>query len=248
MGRPREYDDDLRVRLIDTAGRLLAIGGPEAVTTRRVASETGTSTNAIYTLVGSKRDLVRAMYWEGFQRLGSQLEAVPPDDDPAEHVLKLGSAYLESAMEHPHLYAVMFSNPVPEFRPNEADATFAFSKLSLIIDAVQKCIDAGIFTGPAYEIANALWAIPHGIATLANVGMIAPPEHASMLFENLARAAIEGFRSQTYEWPTPPSPSRPFESTRVITEQQESGMFKDPLPPGITKERRSTPRLRQPSP
>ena len=60
MARPREYDDDLRVQLIETAARLLADEGPHAVTTRRVATEVGTSTTAIYSLLGSKAELFRA--------------------------------------------------------------------------------------------------------------------------------------------------------------------------------------------
>jgi AcrR family transcriptional regulator len=245
MARPREYDEALRVRLIDTAGILLATGGPEAVTIRRVAHEAGTSTNAIYTLIGSKRDIVRSMYREGFERLGRRLEAVPRGQDPAHHVLDLGRAYLESAIEDPHLYAVMFSNPVPEFRPNESDAAFAFAKLSLIIDAVQDCVDAGIFTGPAYEITTALWAIPHGLATLTNVRMITPPHHAFSLYENLARAAIEGFRSTPCTWPEPPSPNRPFRSARVVIDDDES--YPDPLPPDVPKDRRRAPRPRYPT-
>ena len=51
MPRPREYDDQLRLRLIEEAARLLADEGPAAVTTRRVATAVGTSTTAIYSLI-----------------------------------------------------------------------------------------------------------------------------------------------------------------------------------------------------
>lgn len=229
MGRPREYDDDLRIRLVETAGRLLVAGGPEAVTLRRVAGECGTSTNAIYTLIGSKQELVRAMYWEGFRRLGDYLEAVPPDEDPVGRLTALGAAYFEMAIENPHLYTVMLSNPVPEFRPTEEDALFAYSKLRIIIDAIEGCIAAGILAGPSNEIASALWAVPHGIVTLANVGMIASTDrnHARMLHENLMRAAILGLSSGTYEWPTHPDPASPHRTARVVADASGTAQVAD---------------------
>src|SRR5262245_29322108 len=108
MARPKEYDDDLRTRLLDAASRVLAAEGPAAVSIRRVASEVGTSTTAIYSLIGSKEELVRQMYLEGFRRFAQHLDGVPEHPDPLEHLAALGDAYLENAIENPSLYLVMF--------------------------------------------------------------------------------------------------------------------------------------------
>ncbi len=228
MGRPKEYDDELRTRLIDTAGHLLASGGPHAVTLRQVARHAGTTTAAIYTLIGAKDALVRAMYHEGFRRLGDHLSGVEPNPDPLERVFQLGVAYYQTAIDNPHLYAVMCSNPIPEFRPNQTDAAYAYSKLAIIIHAVQDCVDAALLTGPAPEIARALWAIPHGVATLANTGMIATPQPARQLHDNLARAALHGLQHQNLTWPhPPPDPTQP--TPRVTP---------NPTPPARPKRRR----------
>jgi len=80
--RPREYSDDLRQQLLDTAARLLATEGPQALSTRRVAADVGTSTTAIYSLIGSKEELVRQLFLEGFRRLDEHQRAVPLTDDP----------------------------------------------------------------------------------------------------------------------------------------------------------------------
>ena len=54
MGRVKQYDDKLRRRLVDEAGRLLTAEGIGAVTLRRVASLADTSTTAVYSLFGDK--------------------------------------------------------------------------------------------------------------------------------------------------------------------------------------------------
>ncbi len=90
MPRPREYSDDLRQQLLDTAARLLATEGPQALSTRRVAAEVGTSTTAIYSLIGSKEELVRQLYLEGFRRLDDHQRAVRLTDDPLADLLSLG--------------------------------------------------------------------------------------------------------------------------------------------------------------
>ena len=83
MPRPHEYPDDLRDRLVDAAAHLLATEGPAGLSTRRIAGQLGVSTTAIYRLWGSKPQLVRALFVEGFRRLAVHLAEVEATDDPA---------------------------------------------------------------------------------------------------------------------------------------------------------------------
>jgi AcrR family transcriptional regulator len=104
--RPRTHDDELRVSLVETAARLLADEGPHALSTRRVAREVGTSTTAIYSLLGSKNELLRAMYLEGFGRLAAAQDAVVRTDDPVNDLCALGRAYFDNGVANPYLYEV----------------------------------------------------------------------------------------------------------------------------------------------
>src|SRR5258708_23331825 len=115
--RGEAHGDTLRVAMLDAAGALLHLEGPQALTTRRLADAAGTSTQAIYTLFGGKEGIVRAMYREGFDRLEQCLAAVAPSAPPAEYLLGLGRAYRTAALRSPHYYDVMFVRPVPEFEP-----------------------------------------------------------------------------------------------------------------------------------
>lgn len=193
MARPRQYDDDLRVRLLDTAARLLAEEGPHAISTRRVAAEVGTSTNAIYSLIGSKNDLVRALYDDGFRRLAENLAAVPVTDDPLADLYELGLAYHDTAIARPHLYGVMFGRPVREFEPAQADLELSLSTLQVLIDAVRRAVAAGALAGDPEDLALQLWGMNHGVTSLELAGALGPPDHALPLVERAMRAAIEGF-------------------------------------------------------
>jgi AcrR family transcriptional regulator len=196
VSRPREYNDDLRQRLLETAARLLATEGPQALSTRRVAAEVGTSTTAIYSLIGSKDELVRQLYLEGFRGLDAQQRAMVLTDDPLADLMALGRTYHQSAIDRPHLYDVMFGSPVSEFHPTIEDAMFARGTLDMCIAAVRRCVDAGLIVGDANAIAHQFWAIVHGVTSLELCGMLGSPTEAEAHLRSVTAAAIEGFRGE----------------------------------------------------
>lgn len=57
MGRPRIYDETLRERLIAEARQMLTVDGYHGVSLRVLTRNVETSTNAVYTLFGSKEAL-----------------------------------------------------------------------------------------------------------------------------------------------------------------------------------------------
>ncbi len=193
MPRPKEYDDDLRLRLLEAAATILADEGAHAVTTRRVAGAVGTSTTAIYSLIGAKDQLMRAMYREGFTRLADHLGAVPRSADPLADLAALGTAYHRMGIESPQFYNVMFNCPIPEFEATDDDVVFSLSTLQVLIDAVQRAVDEGWFMGDAGQLAVELWAVNHGLTMLAITGMITDaPER----LEHAFGAMVVGYRAQ----------------------------------------------------
>ena len=58
VGRPRMYDEALRERLIEEARSMLSTDGYHGVSLRVLTRNVGTSTNAVYTLFGSKEALM----------------------------------------------------------------------------------------------------------------------------------------------------------------------------------------------
>ncbi len=203
MSRPREYPDDLRDRLVDAAAHLLATEGPAGLSTRQIAAQVGVSTTAIYRLWGSKPQLVRALFVEGFRRLAVHLAEVDATDDPLADLRALGLAYHQNAVENPELYGVMFSCPVPGFEPDGADSAFALSTLDVLITAVARAVDAGLLAGPPDDVARRLWAVNHGVTSLEIQGLLGPPAAAAAHLVAVLDAVIAGLRIELSSAPRP---------------------------------------------
>jgi AcrR family transcriptional regulator len=194
MPRPRKRDyETLRRELIDAGGRLLAEEGPAALSTRRVAQATGTSTTAVYNLFGDKAGLVREMFLEGFDRLTAAFAAVPRTGDPAADLLALGDAYRANARDNPHLYELMFGRPVPEFRPDAEAGRRIQPTFDALIAACARCVEAGVFA-PAepYAIAVQLNAMAHGLASLELRGALGEEAEADAHWKRAYTSLFKG--------------------------------------------------------
>jgi AcrR family transcriptional regulator len=109
VGRPREHDENTRVRLRAAAERLVADGGPDALSVRTVADAAGTTTRAVYSLFGSKDGLVAALAQTAFEYLYDHIEALPETDDPAADVVAIGTKVVRRLVrDHPALYRIAF--------------------------------------------------------------------------------------------------------------------------------------------
>jgi AcrR family transcriptional regulator len=158
-----------------------------------VSAAAGTSTNAIYRLWGSKPELVRALFLEGFRRLGQHLAEVSATDDPVRDLRRLGTAYHANAAQNPEFYDVMFGCPVPGFTPSADDATFALSTLQVLIDAVARATAAGALVGDPESMAVELWALNHGITSLGLGGLLGAPDDVARHLERVMDAALAGY-------------------------------------------------------
>jgi AcrR family transcriptional regulator len=196
MPRPRLHDyDQLRQALLDAGGRILAGQGPHALTLRRVASEVGTSTTAVYTLFGDKAGLVLAMFLEGAARLERVFAAVPRTDDPVADLFQLGLAYRANARANPHLYELLFGQPIPEFTPDEAAVRHTRGTFEDLVRAISRCIDAGRFTPTdPYEVAVHLNALVHGLASLELLGRLGAAQEADRRWHAALHATLRGYQ------------------------------------------------------
>ena len=61
MNTPRHHDEKLRLELIAEASKALAKGGPAAVSLRDISAACNTSTTAIYSLFGGKKQLLNSV-------------------------------------------------------------------------------------------------------------------------------------------------------------------------------------------
>lgn len=158
---PRTADPEVAEALIEAGARLVA--AHELLTARRLATEIGASTSAVYTHFGSMDELRRAIRRTGFERLAEYLTSYEHTDDPVADLIKQGWAYRANALANPTMYRVMFM----EAPLDEADAEVGFYTFEMVIAAVQRCIDAKRFDErEAFDMALELWAASHGACTL----------------------------------------------------------------------------------
>lgn len=191
---PRRADPEISNALVDAAARLLAEEGPAALSTRRLAAAVGTSTMAVYTHFGGMDDLVRAMVREGFARLHERMAKVRATDDPVADVLTLGHAYRDNAVEHPHLYSVMFGgSALGGFALTDDDRQHGRYTLAVLVQTVARAMADGRYRcGDPELVAHQMWIALHGLVTLDLGGYLVPPYDAETCYEAQLRSLMVG--------------------------------------------------------
>lgn len=188
---PKTADPAVRAALVEAAARLIAQREP--LTTRRVATEIGTSTMAVYTHFGSMEELRRAVRHEGFARLADHLSRVPKTADPVADLVHLGAAYCLNALTNPDLYRVMFM----EAPVDDEDAVVGLDTFETLVEGVQRCLDAGRFEpADASSLATQLWAVSHGVVAL-QIAQMFTIEDATELLMTTARNLLLAFGGDT---------------------------------------------------
>lgn len=197
MGRPKEHGEELRERLLATAGEILANEGPEALSIRRLADEVKTTTRAIYSLFGGKDGLVSAMYMQMADALAQRHLDVPRDDNPIAELLALAHAYRRAALEHPNLYPLVVGRPVPGFTPLPEAKARARGGLVRVHDAIERAIAQKKIVGRSRDaVVHEVWALLHGLALLEITGAFGPPSRARPLWDDAVSAILAGFASR----------------------------------------------------
>jgi AcrR family transcriptional regulator len=165
---PRRSDPKTRDALVDIGARLLSLEGPDALSTRRIAAEAGTSTMAVYTHFGGMNGLVREMVYEGFRRLRDEFARVTVTDDPVADAATYGRAYRRNALANPHLYPIMFGGTrLAGFELTEEDRQHGRYNLLDVVNCAGRCIEAKRFrAAETGMVAHQMWLAVHGLVSL----------------------------------------------------------------------------------
>ena len=160
-------DDEVGALLIESASSLLAAEGPEALTVRRIANETGKSTMTVYSRFGDKQGIVEHLFQHGFELLAEALSSVAHTDDPIADLHAAGQAYRRFALEHTTLYAVMFEGVVPAFQPSPESFGKGVGTLQVLADLLERAMDAGLLRRiDPLHAAAIVWSTCHGVISL----------------------------------------------------------------------------------
>jgi len=173
----------LEDRLVEVALALLDEEGFESLTLRHVARRAGVSHSAPLRHFRSFADLLSAVAARGFALLseavdqsaaewtpGAPLDPIQRPLPPVGRLEAAGRAYVDVAVTHPELFALMF-------RPDELDVTnAAFVRESRgafehLVRHVRAAQDAGWQAARDTRLlAGSIWSAVHGLATLWSQG------------------------------------------------------------------------------
>jgi AcrR family transcriptional regulator len=142
--------------------------GPSALSARKLAAATGTSTMAVYTHFGGMPGLVRAMVAEGFERLFARVAEVPVTDDPLADLRGAATAYRAHALADPDLYAVMFgAATLGEYRLHQDDRALGLDAFAQIVGFMERGMAVGVLReGDPAAVAAQWWTALHGFVML----------------------------------------------------------------------------------
>lgn len=165
MGRPRTHDADTERGLLAAAESLLAEGGAEALSVRRVADAAGTTPRAVYSRFGGKDGLLGALFGEAFAVLAADLDALPLTDDPLADLVTAGVVGFRGwARARPHLFRLAFAQETPVDALASRAGVDAFGRLR---HRVRRCIDAGLMPeGIEVEVGLSFHGLCEGLAGL----------------------------------------------------------------------------------
>lgn len=139
--------------VVAAARRLLEEEGAAGLTMRRLAERLGIRAPSLYKHVPDKAALEAAIIAAGLQEAAAAFEAAVDATAPAGTAMgALAAAYRRFALDHPHLYRLMHSGPLPrEQLPVGLEDRAAAPVLRVAGDRAR---------------ARALWAFAHGMVML----------------------------------------------------------------------------------
>ncbi|MDT9687603.1 TetR/AcrR family transcriptional regulator [Streptomyces sp. P9(2023)] len=121
-GRRERLRAETTAEIKDTALRLMASGGPDAITLRAIAREMGMTANAIYGYFATRDDLVTTLVDDVYSALADAVEAAwanAPAADPAGRILAWARTFRIWALANPEGFRLVYGDPVPGYRAPE---------------------------------------------------------------------------------------------------------------------------------
>jgi AcrR family transcriptional regulator len=173
---PRPYHHgDLRRALIEAGIAILTEQGMAGLTLRKVASRAGVSHAAPYSHFTDKQALLAAIGTQGYHTLHERLCAAIQghEADPWAELEEAAWAYVGFALEKPAHFRVTLSGLVERQSDHPEYVEIAHRSFDLVLRIVGGCQAAGhLGPGPVAQVAAAVWALVHGMASLLLEGQL----------------------------------------------------------------------------
>jgi len=198
--RQTYHHGNLREALIGAARALIAERGPAGFTLVEAARRAGVSAAAPYRHFKDRDALVAEVCRRGFEEFGRRLSDAwgGGEADISGAFSRMGQTYLAFAQEEPGYYGAMFaSGPM---RSANASSQAARDTFAALRGAITRLLGKGLRDPDQINLlAYEVWALTHGIATLAAAGFFGSGSNvpaSSALLEAGVGALMAGTTAQ----------------------------------------------------
>jgi len=120
--------------ILDAAWAVMAREGVAALSVREVARSVGLRQQSLTYYYPTKRELLDALFADGFADLRRRFERVPQAKEPVQGVVDLAIAFVDHLVARPAAYHLMFQGTVPGFRPSEESHSIALAVVEELIE------------------------------------------------------------------------------------------------------------------
>ena len=202
MARPRMYDEALRERLVDEASKMLSENGYHNVSLRVLTRNAGTSTNAVYTLFGSKEALMAEVVVRALDAMFDEDFNPNVSEDARADLLRLARKYREQSVADPQVFTGTFEVAEEAMRPGSLT-----DRINPEVKSIAHRLSAPLlaFTTrvaqenperhlDAQAMATSLLAVIHGFIRLENAGaLLVTEEEMGKAFDNSVHSLYLGW-------------------------------------------------------
>lgn len=183
--------------ILAAARELLDRKGIAAVAMRPVAERVGITPMAIYRHYADRASLLNAVADEGFQELAARVLTLKLKGGVEQRMMQVGDVFLDTALQFPNLYELMFLVPREGARvyPRDfkAGRSPTFNPTVNILEQAMR--DGELKPDDAVEIAFEISALSHGLIVLYLGGRVVQSEKEFRLFHQRSfRRYFDGLR------------------------------------------------------
>ena len=226
--RKTYHHGNLKEALVEEALALIQDRGPEGFTLTELAARLGVTHTAPYRHFPTKEALLSAVAAAGFAELRARIEAALGQTEPASRARFFAGAYayVRFAVDRPAHFRAMYFGPKPDPETPEL-LERKMAAFGLLIDYLREAQAKGtIGPGDPRAIALPVWAMHHGLASLACNGPLSdlPEAELRAMVEEAHAALLDGIVSGVsapdrlpdarVPPPTPPPTARESETAR----------------------------------
>lgn len=196
---PRAANPTLRDDILKAALRLVGEKGAMGLTMREIASALGYSATAIYQHFANKEDLLLTLRLQAGDLLAAEMENARREPTLEAQLQAMGHRYVQFGLENPAYYRLIFQDAVPGFIPTPEQLARLRRSWSIMRDTLETWAKVRGLRGlDVNQEANVLWAIGHGVTSLALAGRFpfSAPSESFALFELAVRRWQSGILSR----------------------------------------------------